>query len=227
MLWLRTDFHHYMTVIGLHQTDCTGANWISAAFQLDVTSAGTLYVHNALPNRWSTVSTTIQANAWTHIAFTVSSSYLVKLYKNGIYIGQATGTSNFATNTFQSLFIGGSGECNRGFHGYIQDLRMYNRELPANEIFNITFPNNTYLNSVTNILTACPVGSISTGNSCTCVENTYFNSVTSTCDPNGMTMQFLFDGAATNTGSLSGSSTLTTIGTPTLNSSVSAVDGKS
>jgi hypothetical protein len=141
----------------------------------------TLYI--ALPNQWLSIPTTIQANTWTHIAFTVSSSYLVKLYKNGIYIGQTTGTGNFPANTFQSLFIGGSGDCGRGFHGYIQDLRMYNRELAVEEIFNITFPNNTYLNSVTNILTACPVGSSSLGNICTCVGNNYFNSLSSTCDP--------------------------------------------
>ena len=181
MLWFRTDLSYGMTVLGLHHTSCTGAETYTFAFQLDIGSNGVLTLHIALPSQWSHLYTTIQPNTWTHIAFTVSSSYVGKLYKNGVYITQATGTSNFPANSFQSLFIGGSGDCFRGFHGYIQDLRMYNRELPANEIFNITFPNNTYFNSVTNILTVCPVGSNSTGSGCTCVGNTYFNIQSSLC----------------------------------------------
>ena len=40
-----------------------------------------------------------------------------------------------------------------------------------------------YYNYASNICTACPVGSNSTGNSCTCMDNTYFNRLSSTCDP--------------------------------------------
>ena len=187
MLWVRTDLSYYMTILGLHHTDCTGANQVRGAFQLDVFSSGALTIYIGLPNQWLTISTTIQANTWTHIAFSVSSAYLVKLYKNGIYIGQTTGTSNFPVNTFQSLFIGGCGFCTRGFHGYMQDLRMYNRELTVEEILFIynafTCVGNTYWNSATNVCIACPIGSNSTGSGCTCVGNTYFNIQSSTCDP--------------------------------------------
>ena len=76
MLWLRTDLSYYMTILGLHHTSCTGADQHTGAFQLDMIPPQTLTLYIALPNNWLTVSTTIQANAWTHIAFTVSSSYL-------------------------------------------------------------------------------------------------------------------------------------------------------
>ena len=40
-----------------------------------------------------------------------------------------------------------------------------------------------YYNSIKDTCIACPVGSNSTGNICTCVGNTYFNKITSTCEP--------------------------------------------
>jgi hypothetical protein len=182
MLWLRTDLSYFMTVIGLNSNSCSGP----IGFQLDIETNGHIQLHICLPGCFSLYST-IQANTWTHIAFTISSLYVVKLYKNGIYIAQGTGTSNFQTNSFQSLFIGGAGNCARGFHGYIQDLRMYNRELPVEEILFIYNAfmciNNTYWNSLTNLCTACPLGSNSTGTDCTCHGNTYFNSQLSTCEP--------------------------------------------
>jgi hypothetical protein len=40
-----------------------------------------------------------------------------------------------------------------------------------------------YWNPDSNICISCPLGSISTGTGCTCVGNTYFNKISSTCEP--------------------------------------------
>ena len=70
------------------------------------------------------------------------------------------------------------------------DVVVWNRVLPYAEMKKVSDAmlksvcgGSHYWNSVTNVCAACPVNSISIGSSCTCVGNTYFNSLSSTCDP--------------------------------------------
>ena len=67
---------------------------------------------------------------------------------------------------------------------------VWNRVLPYTEMKKVSDAmlksvcgGSHYWNSTTNVCTVCPVGSISSGISCICVGNTYFNSQSITCDP--------------------------------------------
>ena len=103
----------------------------------------------------------------------------------GVSIGTSVGGCNSVRLTINSHAISGA-LSDWGF----SEVVVWNRVLPYAEMKKVSDAmlksvcgDNFYWNYATNICTACPVNSISSGNSCTCVGNTYFNSQSSTCDP--------------------------------------------
>jgi hypothetical protein len=76
----------------------------------------------------------LTAGSWTHLVGTYDGNTL-KLYKNSILIGSATGSLSLSS-TIQSLFFGreGSSSPNRYFKGLIDDIGFWNRALSASEI---------------------------------------------------------------------------------------------
>ena len=105
------------------------AGW---GIQLDIYSNGTSFApyYSTTGNTYAAMTTsTVSINAWYHIAFTVTPTTLA-YYLNGTLV-QSLETVVYNTNR---LVIGKSGDNVRPFNGYIQDIRVYDYALRADEI---------------------------------------------------------------------------------------------
>gem|GEM_PF-513094 len=86
---------------------------------------------------WSDV--TVPANTWSHVAITVQdngSSLSVKLYLNGVNVGNKTSPVTQINDNAESLIIGRQGTgcgCNY-FNGKLDDVRVWNTVRTASEI---------------------------------------------------------------------------------------------
>jgi hypothetical protein len=135
--WARTtDSAQNQTVVGL-----CDSSFVGGGIQCDIIGGASSYLtaYCALPSNWSPVSTpagSITTNTWFHIAISVSTSYTATLYLNGIHQGSVTGTGTIPRAT--QFIIGGSGDKGRGFNGYIDDFRVYDKVLGAGDILAIS-----------------------------------------------------------------------------------------
>lgn len=76
-------------------------------------------------------------NCWTHIVLTKGED-VIKIYENGMIIHQAVIDEDFEYCGGESLSIGNSGtSAGDFFRGKVDDIRIYNAELPAEDILNI------------------------------------------------------------------------------------------
>jgi len=88
-------------------------------------------------NTWSDV--TVPANTWSHVAVTIQdngSSLSVKLYLNGVNVGNKTSPVAQINDNSESLIIGRQGTgcgCNY-FNGKLDDVRVWNTVRTASEI---------------------------------------------------------------------------------------------
>jgi hypothetical protein len=88
-------------------------------------------------NTWSDV--TVPANTWSHVAITVQdngSNLSVKLYLNGVNVGNKTSPVTQINDNVESLIIGRQGTgcgCNY-FNGRLDDVRIWNTVRTASEI---------------------------------------------------------------------------------------------
>ena len=79
----------------------------------------------------------VPVNDWTHLICTCGSDRKIKLYKNGIYIGERDGSSDPAIDSDASVTCIGRESYANGyfsFNGAIQDLRLYNHCLSELEV---------------------------------------------------------------------------------------------
>jgi hypothetical protein len=74
----------------------------------------------------------LATGAWAHLAATYDGS-TVRLYVNGVQTATAAASGPMAVST-GPLDIGGNGIWGEWFAGLIDDVRIYNRALPAAEI---------------------------------------------------------------------------------------------
>ena len=88
-----------------------------------------------------TVSNLLTLNTWQHLSVTVSGGQAV-LYLNGVAVKSGT-VSWSTTSDYFSIGCGycqsGSTDTRRFFQGKLDDLRIYNRALSANEVFDLYF----------------------------------------------------------------------------------------
>jgi hypothetical protein len=77
-------------------------------------------------------SSTLPANTWTHLAATHNGSTL-RLYVNGTQVGTRSVSGALLTSS-GALRIGGNSIWGEFFQGRIDEIRVYNRALTANEI---------------------------------------------------------------------------------------------
>ena len=99
----------------------TGTNYIQV---LDRGGTNSLTSSNALP-----------LGQWVHVAMSANATGL-KIYLNGTLSG-STGTAYGSPNTSSVLYLGRYGTGNERFNGNLDDARIYNRALSANEILAI------------------------------------------------------------------------------------------
>jgi len=77
-------------------------------------------------------TSTIPANAWTHLAGTYNGS-TIRLYVNGVQVASTAKTGALATST-NALSIGGDSLYGQYFTGRIDEVRVYNTALSASQI---------------------------------------------------------------------------------------------
>ena len=75
------------------------------------------------------IATSIPSGAWIHLVGTFDGSYL-RIYKNGVFVTQTAQTHNSLTSG--PFYIGNTN--NYFFNGKIDDVRIYNRALSAQEV---------------------------------------------------------------------------------------------
>lgn len=81
----------------------------------------------------------ISLNEWAHVGFTYRASDGAVLYKNGVEISRqlynAGSGSNIADNSAY-LYVGNRTGYSRGFRGYVEGVRIWERYLSAAEMWN-------------------------------------------------------------------------------------------
>ncbi|CAF4041475.1 unnamed protein product, partial [Adineta steineri] len=89
----------------------------------------------------------LSINTWTHIATTYSQTHGLTLYVNGVSVGNTDAQPYDVPNTPVILTLGNSlsgGGCNSQaiapgpFSGYLDEFRVYSRELSATEVYALT-----------------------------------------------------------------------------------------
>jgi hypothetical protein len=127
-MWLRTDRSYSMAVAGLRGPTPSGGPLL---LQLFVAVDGTVSAVVALPGALtlSSAAGAASANQWVHAAVAISDSAAsASLYVNGVRVATVAGTSA-PVGTVTHVVLGGAADGTRGFHGHIQDVRVYDREL--------------------------------------------------------------------------------------------------
>jgi hypothetical protein len=88
----------------------------------------------------ATANSVLTLGVWTHVLVTWTGSATatnVKIYLNGVetaYGATQTGAGTRANDAASSLYIGNEGDGTGAFDGLMDDVRVYNRVLSANEI---------------------------------------------------------------------------------------------
>ncbi|CAF1474792.1 unnamed protein product, partial [Adineta steineri] len=124
------------------QTDGQGFCTVPIGFS----SAGNIIATVWQPNNQVT-GPVLSANTWAHIATTYSQTNGLTLYVNGVSIGSTSAQRNDAPGTPVILTLGNSlsgGGCSSQsiatgpFYGYLDEFRVYSRELSAREVSALT-----------------------------------------------------------------------------------------
>ena len=83
------------------------------------------------------VSNAVSANAWQHFAATVDVSGGAILYKNGVPIGTGATSPPWHVTRTENHIARSRGSADIFYKGLLDDIRIYNRALDANDIHNI------------------------------------------------------------------------------------------
>ncbi|MBN1557417.1 MAG: LamG domain-containing protein [Lentisphaerae bacterium] len=115
--WLSTDMMFQGTLLGSGNPTPGQVRWIRQGIAAVDSSANT-----------------VPLNTWTHVAYTVTDNSTVTIYLNGFNAGSAAWS--FGTDTASVLTIGSvpSALPAWSFNGYLDDVRLYNRSLSADDI---------------------------------------------------------------------------------------------
>ncbi|CAF0817442.1 unnamed protein product [Adineta steineri] len=126
------------------QTD--GQGW--CIVPIGFSSAGNITANIWYPNNQVT-GPVLSANTWAHIATTYSQTHGLTLYVNGVSVGSTTAQNNDAPGTPVILTLGNSlsgSWCQSQsiaigtFYGYLDEFRVYSRELSAAEVSELANP---------------------------------------------------------------------------------------
>lgn len=114
--------------IGFETVDNIGSCCGPQFFANNNTGSGGLNYEDTIP---------LLTSSWIHLVGTYDGSTL-KLYKNSVLLGSATGTLNLSS-TIQNLYFGkeGSNSPSNYFKGLIDDIGFWNRALTQQEITNL------------------------------------------------------------------------------------------
>ncbi|CAF4251341.1 unnamed protein product [Adineta steineri] len=109
---------------------------------LGFSSGGNIVANIYMPDTQVT-GPVLSVNTWTHIATTYSQTHGLTLYVDGASVGNTGAQPNNAPGVAVTLTLGSSlfsGHCNSQstaqgtFYGYLDEFRVYSRELSATEV---------------------------------------------------------------------------------------------
>jgi len=135
--WIKpTTDDQYMPIMAQRSGGtCVAGNW--QFYRMRSTEGYTLYF-----NFWNTGGTNIESQSavvidpsvWTHVAVTYNGS-AVRFYKNGQLAQSISQTGSIRTNTFNTYIASDNPACGNYFKGDVDEVRIHNQALSANEIF--------------------------------------------------------------------------------------------
>lgn len=113
-------------------------NFRASNIALRIVSNGTLAVQVEYPGSAEAKNiSTISLDTWTHVAFTLDSSFNLTCYINGLKIIAYTITNTFVTSPMNLLIGKQITSLTSGFNGKLENLRIYNRTISDDEVTSI------------------------------------------------------------------------------------------
>ena len=147
-LWIKPIITTGGTIIHVSQNKTGSGTWCIG--MLGFSSLGAIYAHGWMSPSVSVAGPTIAVNVWTHVAVTYSSSNGLRLWINGTQYGSgsvpfnytAAGLPVFATigSCLSGTGCDASGMINGQYYGYIDEFKLYSRELSSIDIYNLANP---------------------------------------------------------------------------------------
>jgi uncharacterized repeat protein (TIGR03803 family) len=128
--WVRPDTLQSVSAIVLKEAPPSGLAYALYANSAANRPSGVASIGGA--NRDATSSSALQAGAWSHVAVTYNGS-LLKLWVNGVLRGSRSIKGSILVSN-GPLMIGGRNVLGEYFDGVIDNVRVYNRALGAEEV---------------------------------------------------------------------------------------------
>jgi hypothetical protein len=142
-LWFRTTaLNGGGTIVHISATS-TGTGWCLRFIGLTTNGSITIQIYNGASNIVLT-GPVMLIGIWNHVVYTFSPTNGIRLYINGTIYG-SDATTYSASGVADTLIFGnplsgtgcGSSLPNKQFYGSIDEVRLYSRELTANEILQL------------------------------------------------------------------------------------------
>ena len=147
-LWIKPINTTGGTIIHVSQNKTGSGTWCIG--MLGFSSLGAIYAHGWMSPSVSVAGPTIAVNVWTHVAITYSAPNGLRLWINGTQYGSGSVPFNYdAANAPVVATIGSSlsgSNCvtisiiNGQYYGYIDEFKLYSRELSSTDIYNLANP---------------------------------------------------------------------------------------
>ncbi len=122
--WIIRNGHSTDENYSVKLTNYSAGKWRVGAEYYDTTFRNIAGAQNVVPQ-----------DTWSHLAVVFSNGEYIKIYLNGQFIEQVawSGSPSVAANT--NFYVGGHvGTINQFFGGYIDEVKIYNSELTADQI---------------------------------------------------------------------------------------------
>ena len=146
-LWIKPINTTGGTIIHVSGTSI-GLGWCIG--MLGFSNSGGIYAQSWPGGVVAVAGPTIAVNVWTHVAITYSAPNGLRLWINGTQYGSgsvpfnygAAGLPVFATigSCLSGTGCSASGMINGQYYGYIDEFKLYSRELSSTDIYNLANP---------------------------------------------------------------------------------------
>ena len=191
--WTQASYSTMAALVGV--TAYRDATNQGIGFDINDPTQGCYAFYGQAPNMWvpSPKGCGIALNTWYHIAYSLTYPGNVIVYLNGIAVNTMTMPTAFPTKVLGRVNIGGVAGF-RGFSGYIDDWRVYDRVLTSSEVVQVAniYPYcapGTYVNASTGTCQNCTPGTYSsiqgsvTCLACPAITNSTTGSPVCHCNP--------------------------------------------
>ena len=126
----------------------TSAGAQAIGFDINDPSQGCFALYNRAPSAWVPTLNRCgtQLNTWYHLTFSIAYPGYANMYIDGVLVQSIATTAIYASGYYGRVGIGGVVGF-RGFGGYIDDVRVYDRQLSSTEVLQVVNYCDTYSNA--------------------------------------------------------------------------------